>query len=111
MNDPRLTNEEMYSECCHEPVKGDGLPETCPKCNYICSLITYDELITDLQEAEAELCDGCNVQGNWEHRCHGKGCDCDSPVCMEKQGKITHKELMEIVNNHESRGKESTGTG
>lgn len=44
------------------------------------------------------LCDGCNVRGNWEHRCHGENCDCDNPVCMERQGKITHEELMQIVN-------------
>lgn len=43
------------------------------------------------------LCDGCNVRGNWEHRCHGDNCDCDNPICMEKQGKITYDELMEIV--------------
>ena len=43
-------------------------------------------------------CDGCNVRGVWEHRCHGKNCDCDNPVCMEKQGKITHEQLMEIIN-------------
>lgn len=47
---------------------------------------------------ENKLCDGCNVRGNWEHRCHGENCQCDNPVCMERQGKITHEQLMEIVN-------------
>jgi hypothetical protein len=50
------------------------------------------------------LCAGCNVRGNWEHRCHGKGCDCDNPVCMERQGKISHDELMDIVNKSLSNG-------
>ena len=44
------------------------------------------------------LCDGCNVREPWEHHCHGEGCTCDNPVCMERQGRITHDELMEIVN-------------
>lgn len=44
------------------------------------------------------LCDGCNVRGNWEHRCHGVNCDCNNPVCMERHGKITHEQLMDIVN-------------
>lgn len=43
-------------------------------------------------------CDGCNVRGVWEHRCHGKKCNCDNPVCMEQQGIISYKQLMEIVN-------------
>lgn len=43
-------------------------------------------------------CGGCNVREPWEHRCHGEGCDCDSPSCMRQQGRITHKELMEIIN-------------
>lgn len=45
------------------------------------------------------MCDGCNVSSPWEHRCHGKECDCENPVCMERQGKITHEELMKIVNS------------
>lgn len=44
------------------------------------------------------LCDGCNVRQPWEHRCHGVDCNCDSPICMEKQGRLTHEELMQIVN-------------
>lgn len=44
------------------------------------------------------LCDGCNVREPWEHRCHGEKCTCDNPVCKEHQGRITHEELMEIVN-------------
>ena len=44
------------------------------------------------------LCDGCNVRQPWEHRCHGADCNCDSPICMEKQGRLTHEELMQIVN-------------
>lgn len=47
---------------------------------------------------DSALCDGCNVREPWEHRCHGKDCSCDNPICMEKQGKITHDELMKIVN-------------
>lgn len=50
------------------------------------------------QPKEKELCGGCNVRGNWEHRCFGNNCDCESPICMNKQGKITHKELMDIIN-------------
>lgn len=45
------------------------------------------------------LCDGCNVRGLHEHRCHGGECDCDNPICMEYQGRITHNQLMEIVNS------------
>lgn len=51
------------------------------------------------------LCDGCNVREPWEHRCHGGNCTCDNPVCMERQGRITHDELMEIVNKELSVGK------
>lgn len=47
---------------------------------------------------EQQLCDGCNVRQPWEHRCHGADCNCDSPICMEKQGRLTHDELMQIVN-------------
>jgi hypothetical protein len=46
-----------------------------------------------------KLCAGCNVREPWEHRCHGENCDCDNPVCMERQGKITHEQLMKIVND------------
>jgi len=53
-----------------------------------------------LKTKAMKLCDGCNVRGNWEHRCHGKDCDCDNPICMERQGKITHDELMAIVKHH-----------
>ncbi len=45
-----------------------------------------------------KICDGCNVREPWEHRCHGNNCTCDNPVCMERQGRIEHDELMEIVN-------------
>lgn len=51
------------------------------------------------------LCDGCNVREPWEHRCHGGNCTCDNPVCMERQGRITHDVLMEIVNKELSGGK------
>ncbi len=51
-----------------------------------------------MEQNKKNICDGCNVNPNWEHRCHGEGCDCDNPVCMEKQGKITWDELMIIVN-------------
>jgi len=44
------------------------------------------------------LCNGCNVREPWEHRCCGENCTCNNPVCMERQGKITHDELMKIVN-------------
>ena len=53
--------------------------------------------ICSLTPAE-QLCDGCNVREPFEHRCHGEGCNCDNPVCMERQGKITHDQLMDIVN-------------
>jgi hypothetical protein len=45
------------------------------------------------------LCGGCNVREPHEHRCHGEGCKCDNPICMEHQGRITHEQLMEIVNS------------
>jgi len=51
-----------------------------------------------MKNKETVLCDGCNVREPWEHRCHGENCNCDNPICMEKQGKITHEELMDIVN-------------
>ena len=51
------------------------------------------------------LCDGCNVREPYEHRCHGGNCNCYNPVCMEKQGRITHEELMVIVNKELSGGK------
>ncbi len=44
-----------------------------------------------------KICSGCDVKEPWEHRCHGENCNCDDPVCMEIQGKITHEELMEII--------------
>lgn len=28
-----------------------------------------------------KLCDGCDVRGNWEHRCHGEPCPCEE--CRE----------------------------
>ena len=56
---------------------------------------------------EDHLCDGCNVRQPWEHRCHGQNCNCDNPVCMEKQGKITHEELMKIINSDDKSRKRS----
>ena len=53
---------------------------------------------SDIQLVNGCLCDGCNVREFWEHRCHGENCTCDNPACMERQGRITHDELMEIVN-------------
>jgi DNA (cytosine-5)-methyltransferase 1 len=47
----------------------------------------------DLRTAVAEiggLCDGCNVRGAWEHRCHGEPCSC--PDCREERrlfGEVT----------------------
>jgi len=59
------------------------------------------QLESELAALEAEeeniICDGCNVREPFEHRCHGRGCNCTNPVCMEYQGKITHEELMEII--------------
>lgn len=43
------------------------------------------------------VCAGCNVQGSWEHRCHGAECTCDNLTCKEQQGRITHSEMMEII--------------
>ncbi len=54
------------------------------------------------QLKEMQLCDGCNVREPWEHRCHGKNCNCKEPVCMERQSKITYEKLMEIVNKEQS---------
>ena len=55
-----------------------------------CRLIIFNHLIM-------KKCDGCNVRKPWEHRCHGKDCDCNNPECMEKQGKITHEQLIELI--------------
>lgn len=44
-------------------------------------------------------CDGCKVIQPFEHRCHGAGCNCDNPVCMEKQGRITEEELKSMVSD------------
>ena len=46
---------------------------------------------------ENNLCDGCNVRKPFEHRCHGKACDCDNLTCLEKQGKITPEEHSQLV--------------
>jgi len=57
------------------------------------------ELYSDTgQREKIVICDGCNVRKPFEHRCHGEGCNCDNPVCMEYQGRITHEQLMDIVN-------------
>ena len=45
-----------------------------------------------------EICDGCNVRHPWEHRCHGEKCQCDDLMCMKIQGRITHEEMMDIIN-------------
>lgn len=50
-------------------------------------------------ENTKKLCDGCNVRGDWEHRCHGKGCDCDNLMCQYHQGKITWRELQIKIQN------------
>ncbi len=47
---------------------------------------------------KVEICAGCNVNKPFEHRCHGGNCTCNNPICMEQQGRITHEELMRIVN-------------
>lgn len=44
-------------------------------------------------------CDGCRVNGNWEHRCHGENCDCDGLMCQYQQGEITMEEVTEIINS------------
>ena len=62
-------------------------------------IVELKQLTTQSRPAVMEeLCDGCNVRTPWEYRCHGTGCNCDNPVCMRQQGKITHEELMVIVN-------------
>lgn len=43
------------------------------------------------------LCGGCNVRGNWEHRCHGSGCGCEDLSCKLTQGRITQEEAQEII--------------
>lgn len=71
----------------------------------------YDDAVQAMKEYAIEyheqqlmndisVCDGCNVRPPWEHRCHGEGCNCDDPICMERQGRITHDELMDIVNRN-----------
>lgn len=60
----------------------------------------YDDYYADdsINERQQEhLCDGCDVREPWEHRCHGKECECNRPSCMERQGRITHEELMKII--------------
>ncbi len=44
------------------------------------------------------ICAGCMVRGDWEHRCHGEGCECEELICKNKQGRISHEDMMEIVN-------------
>jgi hypothetical protein len=58
---------------------------------------TDDSFLDNENQKEEHLCAGCDVREPWEHRCHGKGCECNRPTCMEKQGRITHEELMKIV--------------
>lgn len=59
---------------------------------------TKEYFFETLKEPEEKTCGGCNVREPFEHKCHGENCNCKNPVCMEKQGKITHDELMVIVN-------------
>jgi len=44
-----------------------------------------------------KLCDGCNVNQPWEHRCHGEGCSCEEIGCKYHQGRISYDEVMKIV--------------
>lgn len=70
------------------------------------SVLAFAEYFAKVKDNETNqidtICDGCNVKDPWEHRCFGEGCGCDDPVCMNRQGRITHEELMEIVNKHQN---------
>jgi hypothetical protein len=39
------------------------------------------------------ICDGCNVRGGWEHRCHGAPCPCEE--CREADRLFGHPTALE----------------
>lgn len=61
----------------------------------------YDDNYSDDSFLDNNLivCDGCNIREPWEHRCHGKNCQCDNLVCIEKQDRITHNDLMIVIHS------------
>lgn len=47
--------------------------------------------------SQVNLCDGCNVRQPHEHRCHGKGCGCEEPRCMNYQGRLPDEDFKRMV--------------